>query len=315
MEGRVGLIRKIRRLRDRRKFGRPRPRRDILLQRVDVATQHGIEIGALCNPLVTKAESHGKVLYVDYATAAQLRDHYQHDPNVRIDQIVETDLVWGTRQLPELVGDRRFDYVLASHVIEHTPNMIGWLREIGTVLRDGGVLSLAIPDKRYTFDLKRELTTLGALVESFLQDRRRPSTRDVFDHKHVAGQVDAVRAWSGNLAPDDVVTVETIEQAWAGAQLNESSTAYMDVHVTIVTPLSFLRLLEGVNRLGLLDFSVVDFVDTQRNTLEFFVTLSRSPRSMSREQAIAQQADSIAAAIAQLTSSHWTRAAPARTPA
>jgi len=311
----MGLIRKIRRLRDRRKYGQVRPRREILLERIDVATQVGIEIGALCNPLVTKSESNGKVVYVDYASAEQLREHFRHDPNVRLDEIVETDLIWGNRRLPELVGDRRFDYVLASHVIEHTPNMIGWLREIATVLRDDGILALAIPDKRYTFDMKRELTSLATLVEYFLQDRRRPSTRDVFDHKLLTGPVDLVRAWSGTLHPDEVVPMETLQQAWEGAQLNETSETYIDVHVSVVTPLRFLELISGMNRLGLFDFTLLDFVDTQRNALEFFVTLARTPRAVSREEAIARQDASIAAAIAQLTATTSKRVAPARNPA
>jgi SAM-dependent methyltransferase len=309
----MGLLRKIRRkLRKRSEPQYARPRRDTLLSHIDVATQRGLEIGPLCNPLVTKAESNGNVRYVDHATAEQLRAHYRNDPNVRLDAIVETDIVWGQRKLPELAGNTQFDYVIASHVIEHVPNMIGWLREIATVLRDGGVLSLAIPDKRYTFDFKRELTVLGTLVEYFLQDRRRPSTRDVFDHKSLVSSVDVVQAWNGTLNPEQLVLLESFDAAWEGAQRNETTDEYMDVHVTVVTPQSFLQLLDGINRLGLLDFSIVDFVDTQRNTLEFFVALSRTPRSLSSEEKMRRQAQSIAAALAKVSAPSGRQAAVAR---
>ncbi|HVF16193.1 MAG TPA: class I SAM-dependent methyltransferase, partial [Steroidobacteraceae bacterium] len=211
------------------------PRRDILLRHLRIESQVGLEIGALCNPLVSKSESNGKVVYVDHATREQLRAHYRNDPNVNLDNIVETDLVWGSQKLPELVADQRFDYVIASHVIEHVPNMIGWLRDIATVLHDEGKLSLAIPDKRYTFDLKRELTTLGTLIEYHLQDRRRPSTRDVFDHKSLACPVDLVRIWNDTLDLQTLTPHESLESAWQAAQTNESSNAYCDVHVTIMT--------------------------------------------------------------------------------
>jgi SAM-dependent methyltransferase len=137
-----------------------RPRRDTLLSHIDASSQVGLEIGPLSHPIVTKAESNGRIFYVDSAPANELRAKYRNDTYVKADAIVETDYLWGKQTLPELVEVKSFDYVLASHVIEHVPNLIGWLREVATVLRDDGVLSLAVPDKRYTFDLKRELTSL-----------------------------------------------------------------------------------------------------------------------------------------------------------
>jgi SAM-dependent methyltransferase len=290
----MGLFKKIRRkLRAAPAAQPPRSRRDKLLARIDVAAQTGLEIGPLFSPLVTKKESNGNVRYVDQSTAEQLRAHYRDDPHARLDDIVEPDFIWGDQTLPDLVGGLQFDYVLASHVIEHVPNPIGWLREIGSVLRDGGILSLAIPDKRYTFDFNRELTSLGALVESYLQDRRRPSTRDVFDHRFLVGNVDTAQAWKGELRPEHVVPIASLESAWEQAQLNERSPQYRDVHVTIVTPTSFLQLLGNINRLGLLDFSLVDFVDTQPDDLEFIVTLHRTPRQPSDAGNVTSQGRSI----------------------
>ena len=105
-----------------------------LLRSIAPLRQDGLEIGALCNPTVSKTESNGRVFYVDFSTAQQSREKYRNDPNVNVEEIVETDYVWGRRTLPELVNGRMFDYVIASHVIEHVPNMLGWLREIASVL-------------------------------------------------------------------------------------------------------------------------------------------------------------------------------------
>jgi SAM-dependent methyltransferase len=298
----MGIAKKLRKKwrRWRGTSSHSRPRRDTLLSRIDVATQTGLEIGPLSHPLVTKAESNGQIFYVDSATAEQLREKYRGDAFVKADAIVETDYLWGRQTLPELVHDKAFDYVLASHVIEHVPNLIGWLREVATILRDDGILSLAIPDKRYTFDLKRELTSFGALAESFLLDRRRPSVRDVFDHKALATHVDLFKVWDRELDMSTLKNHESWEAAWRDTQGYQASDAYVDVHVTIVTPASFLDILDGINRLGLLDFSVVNFVDTERYTLEFFVALQRTPRHLSRDEALARQRDSIAAARGQL---------------
>ena len=37
-------------------------------------------------------------------------------------------------------------------MIEHTPDLIAFLADCDAVLKDTGVLSLVIPDKRYSFD-------------------------------------------------------------------------------------------------------------------------------------------------------------------
>ena len=76
------------------------------------------------------------------------------------------DFIWDDgKPLREAIpANLVFDYVIASHVIEHAPDMIGWLRQVAGVLRTGGILSLAVPDKRFTFDEGRELTTLDQLL-------------------------------------------------------------------------------------------------------------------------------------------------------
>jgi len=59
------------------------------------------------------------------------------------------------------------DYVCASHVLEHMTNPIRAIREWVRVLRPGGIMWLRIPDKRKTFDRRRERTPLGHLIEDF----------------------------------------------------------------------------------------------------------------------------------------------------
>lgn len=277
-----------------------RPRRETLLELISVSSQTGLEIGPLASPLVSKLESHGRVMYVDSAPADDLRSKYRDDPNVNTDAIVEVDFLWGAQTLPELVGVDLYDYVIASHVIEHVPNMIGWMRETATVLRDGGILSLAIPDKRFTFDLNRAPTTLGTLLESHLLDRRRPSLRDLFEHRAFTRQVDLLAAWNGTLDHENIAHYGTLEQAWSDTQAYHKCNDYMDVHVTIVTPTSFIAILDDINRLGLLDFTVANFVATEPNTLEFFAALERTPRSLAQDEKVAVQGASIAAARSKI---------------
>ncbi|HBI02177.1 MAG TPA: class I SAM-dependent methyltransferase [Flavobacterium sp.] len=265
-------------------------RKAIILSKILPATQEGIEIGALCWPMVTKEESGGKIYYVDFSTAEYLREKYKNDPNVNISDIVDTDYLWGEQTLPELVNGKLFDYVVASHVIEHVPNMLGWLREIALVLKDNGILALAIPDKRFTFDYKRDLTSLGTLVESYLMDKRRPGIKDIFDQVSLATKVNALDAWNKKIDSENLEHHGTIQQALEQAKKYLSSEEYEDVHVNILTPLSFLKILEQACQLDLVDFVIAEFSDTTYGSHEFFVSLQRVPRSINKEEKSTLQA-------------------------
>lgn len=61
----------------------------------------------------------------------------------------------GLSQFP----DGKFDFVVMNHVLEHLANPVKAVREIFRICRDGGIVVIAIPDKDYTFDQARELTT------------------------------------------------------------------------------------------------------------------------------------------------------------
>lgn len=267
-------------------------RKSLILSRISPATQEGLEIGPLCWPLVTKTESNGRIYYVDFSTAEKSREKYKDDPNVDVNEIVETDYLWGKQTLPELVEGKLFDYVVASHVIEHVPNMLGWLREIASVLKDNGILALAIPDKRYTFDFKRQLTTLGVLVESYLLDKRRPGIKDIFDQVSLATKVDSYEAWSGKLDPSKLIHHGTPQEALVQAQKYFLSDEYNDVHVNILTPSSFLDILEQSAKIGLFDFTVADLYPTAKNSHEFLVSLQRLPRDLAKENALQLQIES-----------------------
>jgi len=62
------------------------------------------------------------------------------------------------------VPDTSADFVIASHVLEHLANPLAFLTEIHRVLRPGGHALILLPDKRFTFDEPRPVTTLDHLV-------------------------------------------------------------------------------------------------------------------------------------------------------
>ena len=75
-----------------------------------------------------------------------------------------------------------FDAFIASHVIEHTPDLIDFLQTSEILLKSSGVVVLAIPDKRYCFDYFQPLTTPGQVLAAHAEGRSRHTRRTAFDH-------------------------------------------------------------------------------------------------------------------------------------
>jgi SAM-dependent methyltransferase len=73
---------------------------------------------------------------------------------------------------PQLVPSAQYDFVLSSHMIEHTANPLRALSEWRRVLRPGGMLILVVPHRDGTFDHRRPITTMAHLIEDFERDTR-----------------------------------------------------------------------------------------------------------------------------------------------
>jgi SAM-dependent methyltransferase len=63
--------------------------------------------------------------------------------------------------------DRSMDFVCSSHVFEHLANPLKAIAEWKRVVKNGGIIYIAVPDKRYTFDRKRDRTPLSHLIDDF----------------------------------------------------------------------------------------------------------------------------------------------------
>lgn len=70
-----------------------------------------------------------------------------------------------------MVPSESYDFLLSSHMIEHTANPLRALREWGRLLKPGGVLILVVPHLDGTFDHRRPVTTLAHLRDDYEQGR------------------------------------------------------------------------------------------------------------------------------------------------
>lgn len=261
-------------------------------------TRRGLEIGALDRPIVTRRM--GPVEYVDHEARADLQAAYSGHPAVRLEALVEVDHVWGARSLLECVGGRReFGWVVASHVIEHVPDLFGWLREIASVLADDGLAAFIVPDKRYTFDLLRRTSSGAELVDAHVRGLRRPDARQVYDH------LTGARALGDGGAMAPALTDQQEREVLELCQRSQAGGLYVDVHCWVFTPRTLVEALALGSRLGLLPYAIERLEPTAEGATEFLLVLRRLPEGLDA----AARREAFAASVAGLALPAETAAA------
>lgn len=265
----VRLLRRVRTVAEVEEAGLDRL--GFLREHVDLASASVLEIGALDRPVVSSGAA--EVRYLDHLDTPGLKAKYGPDPAVDKDRIVDVRYVWNGGPVSAAVDDgRRFDVIVASHVFEHLCDPVGWLQDIRGLLADGGRIFLVLPDRRFTFDIARDDTTLSDWVGWHLRKLRKPAPDQVFDHFSLVRAVSAERVWRGAPA-GEFETMYELRVAYDLAASVAADDRYVDVHCSVFTPYGFVALCRGLGRLNLLPFTIEAFRPTRADQIEFFALL------------------------------------------
>jgi predicted SAM-dependent methyltransferase/outer membrane murein-binding lipoprotein Lpp len=209
----------------------------------------GIEIGALDTPLAVPAGV--DVRYVDRVPTEQLHEQYKELPDA---DFVPVSIVGDAQDLSAL-ADSSVDFVIANHLLEHLENPIAGLREMLRVIRPGGVLYMALPDPRVTFDVDRELTSVDHVVDEY---RRGTShTREA----HFAEWVEKAEKH-----------VEWMRKAGVGTgpdRVRELMDLDYSIHFHVWRPDTFLEFLVAATREAGLEMEMVEFIPRQQGDDEY----------------------------------------------
>lgn len=226
----------------------------------------GLEISPLFRPIVPK--SGNNVFYTDYAPTEELREKNRENVNLTsglFSGIVDLDFVWtpGSKLSESAPKDILFDYAVASHVIEHVPNVVGWLNEILSVLKVGGVLALAVPNKTSSFDYYRQTTSAAEMFDAWIRGASTPSPKQIFDCLSMAA-VDTgqpgTRSFDLDLPLKKANLTYTLEEAASYAIDTYASGDYLDVHCSVFTPESFVDVFQTLVDLKLLNVSISEAI-------------------------------------------------------
>jgi GT2 family glycosyltransferase len=218
-----------------------------------------IEIGPSHNPIAPKADGWNTIT-IDHTTRAGLIEKYTGHKDVDVSRIEEVDFVWTGGPLADLVPEPlhgTFDAFIASHVIEHTTDVVAFLDSAERLLSERGLVILAVPDKRYCFDYFRPLTTTSEILHANATRRSRHTPRIAFDHTAYIVRSDGNGAWGQHPVSklDFIHTLDDANRAFSTVS-EDPSAPYVDLHGWQFTPASFELILLELARLGKTDWQI-----------------------------------------------------------
>lgn len=206
----------------------------------------GLEIGALHFPL--RVPSGAKVRYVDRMDVADLHAHY---PELPVEKLVAVDVIDDGEKL-DSQADASADFLIANHFIEHTEDPLAALASHLRVLRPGGILYLAVPDRRRTFDEHREPTPLAHIVA----DHEQGPARSRSEHQ---------QEWAR--------LVEGVPAEQVADRVRALEAEDYSIHFHVWAPSEFIALLDYARGEGGLSFAVEEL---RGNEHEFIAILRRT---------------------------------------
>lgn len=246
-----------------------------------------IELGPSFAPVAPKRAGWAAVV-VDHADRAALVAKYAGHPNVDPDRIEAVDRIWTGGPIDELFSPAehgRFRALIASHVFEHLPDPIGFLGAAARLLDpEAGVLALAIPDKRWCFDVLKPPSTTGQILAARGATRHGRAT--LFDHTAYYA-TDGRPSWGREPLPGLRLAAPLEDARRLFEAGGDAQAPYVDAHAWHFTPAGFELAILELGALGEIDWRV-DWIAPQP-AVEFLVHLRRGaarfPGAPAREAA------------------------------
>lgn len=266
-------------------------RKQFLTSNISKSQMKGLEIGPFYNPIAPRREGWSTII-VDYTSGAELRSiaasHSSPYIRTHVAEIEDVDIIWDGRPLDEICRLQSIvdlDFIIASHVIEHMPDLIGFFNQASGVLKKSGVINLAVPDMRRCFDVFKPHTNLAKILQAYRERRTKHSPETMFEAWAYGSAIDGQGAWlKGEKTPPKFI--DDLQHSWEKYNNYQSELSsggnYVDAHAWQFIPSSFALVILELSYLELIDFQISDMQLTEGS--EFLVQLVRKVEPMSAQQ-------------------------------
>jgi SAM-dependent methyltransferase len=170
----------------------------------------------------------------------------------------------------------RFDYIIATHVIEHIPQLILFFQDISKILNPQGKICLSIPDKRYCFDHFRCPTSFAECYDIYIRGITNSPFRVL---EYIGGTTinDPAYWWR---EPNNFEHLPKQKNKFDNAKkqfMRALNGEYIDAHFSVFTPETFLLLIYNMVCYNVFQFKCVEFYKTEINDFEFNCVLELEP--------------------------------------
>ena len=241
-----------------------------------------VEIGAGYTPVAPKSDG-WRTHTVDHASQPELRLKYcgqdaaSHLATIDVNIIEHVDTIWRDRFLHEVVPADllgRVDLIIASHVLEHLPDLVGFFASASRLCRPQGCISAAFPDRRYCFDCYKPWSTTGDLLDAHHRGLTRHSLKTAFNHMAYSASANGQLGW-GPGPIDRPMLMDPFKTAAAVADTfrDDLDCPYQDYHAWQFTPAGFRLAMLEMAAMGITDWHLESLEEP--GTFEFFVLLRR----------------------------------------
>lgn len=206
----------------------------------------GLELGP--GQIIFPAPNASEVVYVDKLPSNLHKDLFPElGANV---QIIEPDhLIDFDKDRLKFFDSESFDFVIASHLLEHLAQPFRMLDEIYRVLKVGGLAIIFLPDRRRTFDKNRNCPDIKHFIEEYENGNH---DVDISDLKDYLLRVEGAE-WT------------SLEDPFVKRHLERS------IHVHAWTDFEFIKLLADISPYTDYNFALFDAIASNNDeSLEEF---------------------------------------------
>ncbi|GGZ21488.1 MULTISPECIES: methyltransferase domain-containing protein [Asticcacaulis] len=234
----------------------------------------GLEISPYFDPVMRKGDY--KVHYTDYIGTEEIRAKAALNPGLAGRDVPEIDFVWqpGKPLASCKPKKAKYDYAVASHVLEHVPNPAGWLNEVLSVVKVGGHVALFLPDRRWSSDFFRKNTQVYQILQWWIEQPPVPTPGQILDFMiNSFALVHGMNAdWDPDIGPESPQRAYPDSEAISTTISRYQSGEYLDIHCTVWTSDTIENIFDRLKDLGILNAEVVNLTSDKG---EFMVMLKK----------------------------------------
>lgn len=250
-----------------------------------IGSRFGLEIGPSYLPLYRKAEGFN-IKILDHCTASELKEKYfshEHIAKHQLELIEEVDYILEQDgKFPKEIHGSEFEFIVANHVIEHSPDLIQFFLNLDSISSSHCTLLLAVPDKNLMFDYYRPLSTLGDVFLAHLD-------QFTYDHKvrldslYFGSTKSGIIAWDKSTASEPRLPTpmssefEIIKEMQDQSIVGLSQNGYIDRHRWVFSPAVFEDVVSKLFLSGLINWRIITVEEGLG--CEFLVVLEKGLQS------------------------------------